>query len=107
MARISAINGGIGGNLSPITARDKINGDDVNTTENAGFLTMPSTACGIRNQGASDITIMVVLVLSDSTNTMKVVVPAGGESVTVGLFNAVAASGSTGHAAATTEYLLA
>ncbi len=111
MALIKALNGASGGTASPITARDKVNGngtsDEVSTTEKAGFLVLKSTACGIRNQSASDITILIVQVNSDETNTSKIVVPAESVEITTGLFNAVKVAGSTGHAAETTEYLLA
>lgn len=85
---------------------NKINGDLVNATANAGFLTMPNTCVGVRNNAGTDVTINVVLMLADSTNTMLVTIPAGEVDTTIGAFNAVAVSGSTGHNSATTQYLL-
>lgn len=101
--------GSLNGNTTLSTGllpTDKINGDIVNTTENSGFLTLPKTAVGIRNNGVSTITVKVVLMLSDSTNSMSVDIPAGTVDTTIGAFNAVEVSGSTGHDSSTTQYLL-
>lgn len=90
--------------VETVIPRNKINGDAA-TTE-SGYVIMPTMACGIRNQGAGEITLLCVPANADETNTTAIKVPAGGESTTVGLFRAVKIAGSTGSQDATTEYLL-
>jgi len=69
-----------------------------------GLLVMERLGIGIRNTGATDIVIPVILVDNKTDEPMTVTIPAG-ERWSDGAFNCVLIAGATGHDSATTYYL--
>ncbi len=78
--------------------------DGTKVTEEGGLLIMERLGIGIRNTGATDIVIPVILVENKTDEPMTVTIPAG-ERWSDGAFNCVLTLGATGHNLATTYYL--
>ena len=76
------------------------------TVDGESVIPLPAGCVGIYNHGASDITVNVILAEDEIASYMPVVIKSNTVMSNLGNMNMVRVTGSTGHTAATTRYLM-
>lgn len=106
MARVKNTSGTpVGAGVDPYGSR-MLGGSTYTPEDEQGvsIFRMGRVAIGIRNAGATDITVVVVPIDNDIAETVTITVPANARWSDC-RFNAIVVAGSTGHDSATTYYI--